>query len=318
MDLSSLTEKAIRELFAGEGRTEELLQACEKDPRAGVRRMAAVERRRQAAAATERRRLDEMLSYEAQFVVKRQVPVGGVDEVGRGPLAGPVVAACAVMPLENPISGINDSKQLTPGKRALLDVEIRKRALGIGIGIVEAPEIDRVNIHRATLAAMQHAVETCEPARPAALLIDAERLDGVELPQVSLVRGDERSYVIACASIVAKVYRDGLMVELHARYPEYHFGENKGYGTPDHMRALERVGPCPLHRRSFAPVAGYALPSLRLFLQEVNRAHTLEALQRAGARIRENNADLTDAELEQLRRAYRDRQRQLNRDLEES
>jgi ribonuclease HII len=318
MDLSSLTEKAIRELFAGDACTEELLGACEKDVRIGVRRLAAVERRRQAAAAIERHRLEEMLSYEAQFVVKGQLPVGGVDEVGRGPLAGPVVAACVLMPLEHPISGVNDSKQLSPEKREFLDGEIRKRALGIGLGIVEPEEIDRVNIHRATLAAMRHAVETCEPERPRALLIDAERLEGVALPQVSLVRGDERSYVIACASIVAKVYRDRLMVELSPQYPEYHFAENKGYGTPDHMQALERVGPCVLHRRSFAPVAGYTLPSLKLFLQELGRANSFEALQRAGARIRESDSYLTDVELEQLRRAYRDRQRQLNRDLEES
>ncbi|MBI4871794.1 MAG: ribonuclease HII [Candidatus Riflebacteria bacterium] len=311
MELSSLSEKEIRKLAEQDSLPDGFLDACLADGRTGVRKLAATLTRRLAAAAGEKARLEQMLAYETQFAVKGCLPVGGVDEVGRGPLAGPVVAACVVLPLEDPIHGVNDSKQLTPQKREALDVEIRRRALGLGLGQVDAAGIDQLNIHRATLRAMKEAVAACGPVRPAALLIDAMHLEDVEPPQVSLVRGDERSYVVAAASIVAKVHRDHLMIDLSQRYPRYHFEANKGYGTPDHMQALEKWGPCELHRRSFAPVADYALPSCRLFLESIGRANTLTALRTAGVRIRDTGTHLTPSELSTLRKAYRERLRLL-------
>ncbi len=179
--------------------------------------------------------------------------IAGLDEAGRGPLAGPVVAAAVVLPRRCRLPGLNDSKQVSESVRNRLFVEIVRRAIGVGIGAATEAEIDRLNILEASRLAMRRALEAL-PVRPDFVLLDAVTLSGLSIPQHSIIKGDGLSCSIAAASIVAKVTRDRLMVEYHRWYPHYNFAEHKGYGTPEHLYHLRAHGPCPIHRRSFAPV----------------------------------------------------------------
>lgn len=176
--------------------------------------------------------------------------VAGVDEAGRGPLAGPVVAAAVILNPEHHIRGLQDSKLLTPDERERLFDQILEHATAVGTGIVDPQTIDRVNILEATRRAMFEALSRLSP-HPNLVLTDAVRLSGLTWPQKPLVRGDRRSASIAAASIVAKVTRDRIMVEADGFFPQYGFKRHKGYPTPEHLRALLRHGPCPLHRRTF-------------------------------------------------------------------
>jgi ribonuclease HII len=176
--------------------------------------------------------------------------VAGVDEAGRGPLAGPVVAAAVILDRDRRVKGVDDSKRLTPAQRERLFEQILERAPGLGIGIVDPQTIDRVNILEATRLAMYEALGKLTP-RPDLVLIDALRLPALTLRQKPLIKGDRRSASIAAASIVAKVTRDRLMLEADARFPEYGFARHKGYPTREHLAALEKHGPCPIHRRTF-------------------------------------------------------------------
>jgi ribonuclease HII len=190
----------------------------------------------------------------------------GVDEAGRGPLAGPVIAAAVLFPPHASIPGVEDSKRLSPKERDLLFVEISKVALGVGIGTIGPDVIDRVNILRATHQAMLDAVAAL-PTDPGLVLVDGLPVPGTPWPQLALVGGDGLSLSIAAASIVAKVTRDRLMCDLDLIHPGYGFARHKGYCTPQHLDALRRLGPCSAHRTSFAPVreALSPLPSLPLF-----------------------------------------------------
>ncbi len=179
--------------------------------------------------------------------------VAGVDEAGRGPLAGPVVAAAVILDDENPISGLADSKALTARRREWLFDEIRAKALCCCIAQASAEEIDRINILQATLQAMRRAVEGLRLA-PVKVLVDGNRLPPLRVEAQAIVKGDAKVPAISAASILAKVFRDRLLVELDARYPQYGFAVHKGYGTAAHLCALAEHGPCPEHRRSFAPV----------------------------------------------------------------
>ncbi len=181
------------------------------------------------------------------------VRIAGLDEAGRGPLAGPVVAAAVVLPPGFCPAGLQDSKLVPAARRERLFEEIRSRALGIGVGAASVEEIDRVNILEATRLAMARAIQGLVPA-PDFLLLDAVSLPAVALPQRPIVRGDRLSISIAAASILAKVTRDGLMRHLHEHHPRYRFDLHKGYGTPEHLRLLARYGPCEAHRKSFRPV----------------------------------------------------------------
>ena len=180
-------------------------------------------------------------------------PVAGVDEVGRGPLAGPVVAAAVILPPGFDPAGINDSKKLSPAARERAAARITAAAV-VEIAIVEAEEIDRLNIHGATLLAMARAVAAL-PVRPAHVLVDGKFLPPLGFPATAVIGGDRTSLSIAAASIVAKVARDRIMVAAAESYPEYDWASNKGYPAPRHLAALAEHGPTPLHRRSFAPVA---------------------------------------------------------------
>ncbi len=179
----------------------------------------------------------------------------GIDEAGRGPLAGPVVAACVVLPFEQAPQGVQDSKTLTPLQREHFFDEITAMARGIGIGIVDSVRIDAINILRATHEAMRHALSNLLAGTlPDIALIDGLPVRPFPIDQVALVKGDSRSPSIAAASIIAKVTRDRLMIEADLLYPQYDFASNKGYGSPAHIKALEVHGVCPIHRRSYKPV----------------------------------------------------------------
>jgi ribonuclease HII len=180
--------------------------------------------------------------------------IAGVDEVGRGPMFGPVVAAAVILPGDCGLQGLNDSKKLTEKKRMALEPEIRANAITWAIAAVDVETIDRINIRQASLLAMRRAVEQLA-LTPDHLLIDG--LDTIDWPcaQQSVVKGDAASVSIAAASILAKVYRDRLLVELDSEYPGYGLARHKGYGTPAHLEALARLGPTPLHRKSYRPVA---------------------------------------------------------------
>jgi ribonuclease HII len=206
-----------------------------------------------AALFAELGRLRDLAVLEAALSRRGFGLIAGVDEAGRGSLAGPVVAAAAILPLGCVLPGLDDSKRLDAEERAGLDREIRRRAVAFAIGVVEARRIDADDILRASLEAMRLAVEGLAPA-PEVLLVDAVRVPGVSFPQLPLVHGDALSASIAAASIVAKVHRDGLLGALGRRHPVYGFEQHKGYGTPEHWEALRRYGPCPEHRLTYRGV----------------------------------------------------------------
>ena len=176
------------------------------------------------------------------------VLIGGVDEAGRGPLAGPVVAACVVMPTEPLLLDVNDSKKVSEKKRDELFELIYKNAKAVGVGIASVEEIETLNIKNAARLAMKRAIEMAQPER---VFVDAERDLDVSMPQDAIVHGDAVSYSIAAASIIAKVTRDRMIMELDAEYPMYGFKQHKGYGTAQHYEALREYGPCPAHRKLF-------------------------------------------------------------------
>lgn len=198
------------------------------------------------------RRLDALKTHERRLLSLGIQRIAGVDEAGRGPLAGPVVAAACIVPDDFYLSHLNDSKKLTEEKREELFSSLL--ALPHGIGIVDAATIDHVNILEATFLAMTKAVEALDPL-PDYLLIDGNRLPPISIPKEAIVDGDALSISIAAASILAKVTRDRIMLEMDALWPEYGFRQHKGYGTMEHMAALQKLGPCPVHRLSFGPVA---------------------------------------------------------------
>lgn len=190
--------------------------------------------------------------------------VCGVDEAGRGPLAGPVFAACVILDRARPIRGLADSKQLASERREVLALRIRERALAYGVASASVDEIDRLNILQATLLAMRRAVESLRLA-PGEVLVDGNQCPSLAFPTRTIVGGDAKVRSISAASILAKTARDAHMVELHALRPEYGFDQHKGYGTPEHLDALRRFGACEFHRRSFAPVREVLFLQVPLF-----------------------------------------------------
>ncbi|MEE9281413.1 MAG: ribonuclease HII [Myxococcota bacterium] len=245
----------IRRRFVhGAGRiTTRLLRDLRDDPRAGARSIAEELEARRRRASAERRRQRRLFGMERGLGKLGVERIAGVDEVGMGPLAGPVVAAAVVLPAGARLDGLRDSKLLTPSARERLDREIRACARALGIGWVGPQEVDRVNVYQAGLLAMRRAIELLlEP--PEIALVDGRRIPGLALEQRAVIGGDRTVGSIAAASVVAKVWRDRHMRELDLAYPGYGFAHNAGYGTAEHLRALSGRGPSPAHRRSFAPV----------------------------------------------------------------
>jgi len=205
------------------------------------------------ARQRERRRLVRLHRYETEARGRGLLHVAGIDEVGRGPLAGPVVAACVLTAEPLMLAGLDDSKRVKPERRVELAAEIRARVLGWAVAEASVEEIERHNIYWATVLAMERALAALRSA-PHFLLIDAIRLKSYGGEQLPVIGGDAKCATIAAASIIAKVHRDALLVELDARHPEYGFADHKGYATPRHLAAIAKHGPCEHHRRGFAPV----------------------------------------------------------------
>lgn len=220
----------------------------ESDERSGVRQLVQRAQKRLDALEKERERLMAMHQYEEQY--KDCQAICGIDEAGRGPLAGPVVAAAVILLKDCEILYLNDSKQLSAKKRELLYDEIMEKAVSVGVGYATPQRIDEINILQATYEAMRQAVNKLSVC-PDILLNDAVRIPGLSMQQVPIVKGDAKSVSIAAASIIAKVTRDRLMMEYDKAMPQYHFAANKGYGSAEHIEALAVYGASPIHRRSF-------------------------------------------------------------------
>jgi ribonuclease HII len=250
----SILREALRDARNDAG-LEALIDELAGDPRAGARTLETRARGRLESGKRERDRLSGLLALRDELYSRGVRGIAGIDEVGVGPLAGPVVAGAVVLPTQIELYGLDDSKRVRPALRRTLAREIREVAIGVGIGEVGVEEIDQIGIYQAALEAMRRAVASlARTTEVEHLLVDARTVPGVSLPQTSIIKGDQKDASIAAASIVAKVHRDTHMELLARRYPAYGFERHMGYGTAAHMAALERHGPCPVHRRSFAPV----------------------------------------------------------------
>ena len=247
------TIKEIKEQLANIQRLDDpLLAELEQDSRSGVIQAIAKRKRDIQKRIDEDERLEGMLTYEKECYARGMELIAGVDEVGRGPLAGPVVAAAVILPKACKIPGLNDSKKIPKSKHKEIYEAVLQNAIAIGIGIKDNQVIDQVNIYEATKLAMREAIGQLEP-QPQHLLIDAMKLD-LPISQTSIIKGDANSLSIAAASIVAKVTRDQMMEEFDCEYPGYDFTQNAGYGTANHLAGLHKLGVTPIHRRSFEPV----------------------------------------------------------------
>ena len=247
------TIKEIKEQLANIQRLDDpLLAELEQDSRSGVIQAIAKRKREIQKRIDEDERLEGMLAYEKECYARGIELIAGVDEVGRGPLAGPVVAAAVILPKACKIPGLNDSKKIPKYKHKEIYEAVLQNAIAIGIGIKDNHVIDQVNIYEATKLAMMEAIGQLEP-QPQHLLIDAMKLD-LPIPQTSIIKGDANSLSIAAASIVAKVTRDQMMEEFDCEYPGYDFTQNAGYGTANHLAGLDQLGVTPIHRRSFEPI----------------------------------------------------------------
>ncbi len=307
--LCDLTVIEIRELVAGAlpEPGDSLWRELRSDSRKGVSRICDSLARKRERASAERERARSLRRHEAALWEKGLDHVAGVDEVGRGPLAGPVVAAAVVLPRELSFSGIDDSKKLTASRREELFDLIHRDAVAVGVGRVSESVIDEINILRATHRAMRVALEDLGLS-PDHVLVDGDPIPDLAIEQTGIHRGDEKSAAIAAASIVAKVTRDRLLVEYDRLYSGYGFARHKGYGTPDHMAALARLGPCEIHRRSFSPVlssgGGYSEEFVR-FRKLMLDADTPEELDEIAGEVARTTKTLAPYELSKLRGLYK-------------
>ena len=251
MNLSALTVVQVRKAcLSQESPSRELLRQLRNDPRRGVRQIHNLLINRLDKKRREQQRIEAMLYFEKNLWKDGVSLVSGVDEVGMGALAGPVVAAAVIFPSQIFIPGVDDSKRLSPKKRLQVVKAIKQRAIAFQIGSASVDEIDDLNIYQASILAMRRAVEGLSQ-KPCHLLVDAKTIPELDIPQNSIVKGDSLSFSIAAASIVAKTFRDQLMINLDYQYPQYGLGTHKGYGTPQHQTAIKAHGLTPAHRRSF-------------------------------------------------------------------
>jgi ribonuclease HII len=256
MKLSTIAE-IEQQLNNIKTKSDPFFKRIQQDERKGVQQLIHRWQKRMEHERQLHEKFNEMKVYEHKWQAQGYKYIAGVDEVGRGPLAGPVVAAAVILPEDFYLAGIDDSKKISEKKRNEYDKTIRREAIAVSVAMIDADEIDRVNIYEATKKAMIAAIASLDP-NPEVLLIDAMKL---ETPFVveSIIKGDAKSVSIAAASIVAKVARDRLMVELSTQFPEYGLQQNMGYGTREHIQAIQRHGITPYHRKSFAPVKDWVL-----------------------------------------------------------
>ena len=225
-----------------------LYEVYSSDDRAGVKKLVSAYRKKEEALQKERMRLEDMRSFEHKYSTYSLIC--GIDEAGRGPLAGPVVAGAVILPKDCEILYLNDSKKLSPAKREALYEEIMEKAEAVGVGMASPARIDEINILQATYEAMREAVDNLG-VTPELLLNDAVTIPDVSIPQVPIIKGDAKSVSIAAASVIAKVTRDRLMVQYDEILPGYGFAQHKGYGSKEHIEAIRRLGLTPIHRRTF-------------------------------------------------------------------
>ena len=257
----------VKELLAGTPTCEQLAE-LKADERSGVQKLLAAYYKRLEKAAQEKERFTKMLSYEKKYYAQGIQYVAGVDEAGRGPLAGPLVIAAVILPQDVFISGLNDSKQLSAAKRDKLYDEVLAQAVAIEVNIVSVSNIDKYNIYTATQRGMAEVLEHL-PVRPQVALIDAMPVEGKGMETVSIIHGDALSASIAAASIIAKVTRDRIMERMDVLYPAYGFASNKGYGSGAHMQAIAEFGATKWHRRSYEPVKSMQLEPVAAAVNEL-------------------------------------------------
>ena len=243
----------IRAMLSETAISQEVLENLRKDARKGVQQLVSTFERKQKKTAEMLQAEEEKRQFDRSFS-KGNMLLAGVDEAGRGPLAGPVTAAAVILPQGFSLPGLTDSKQLTENERNRFYDIIKREAVAWQIIVIDRAFIDRVNIYEATKLAMKEAIISLTPL-PEIALIDAVKLQLPEIETEAVIKGDDKSLAIAAASILAKVKRDAIMAELDEQYPVYEFAKNKGYGTQAHLEALRTYGPCSCHRRSFAPVS---------------------------------------------------------------
>jgi ribonuclease HII len=246
------TIKEIKVLIGALSDSDPIWEELKQDDRKGVQRLLQQQEREWVKKEKEKEEFETLTRYEKELRLQGFTHIAGIDEVGRGPLAGPVVTAAVILPHDFFLAGLNDSKKLSETKREEYYEYIRENAISIGVGMVHAEEIDSINIYQATKKAMNEAIVHL-PVQPDYLLIDAMKIHS-PFPSQSIIKGDSKSISIAAASIIAKVTRDRMMKEYAVKYPGYAFEKNAGYGTKDHLMGLKRFGVTPLHRKSFAPV----------------------------------------------------------------
>jgi ribonuclease HII len=299
----SLDEIRQKYLGAGKPVSPHLLTRLRRDSRLGAQRLYKALTARFEREQSERVRLDAMLNFERVLWKSGVRDIAGVDEAGVGPLAGPVVAAAVMFAGDPAIPGIDDSKRLDPPTRELLAAEIRAKAAGIGVGTASVSEIDTVNIYHAALLAMRRAIEAL-PHAPQHVLVDARTVPGIAIPQNSFNKGDGINFSIAAASIIAKTERDRMMESLDREYPGYGFATHKGYGTPEHRAALQRLGPSTLHRMSFPVISelrGEYSPLFYALRVQLFGADTRPALDEFEAAVRARVRELAEQEYRKLR-----------------
>lgn len=260
----------VKDILSGEPTEKQLLMLA-ADERSGVQKLLTAHYKRLEKERLERERFFKMLSYERKYYEQGAQYIAGIDEAGRGPLAGPLVIAAVILPQEVFISGLNDSKQLSAVKRELLYDEVLKKALAVSVNVVSVANVDQLNIYQATKQGMTEVLEHLT-IQPQVALVDAMPISSNDIKTVSLIHGDALSASIAAASIIAKVTRDRMMMELSEEYPQYGFAGNKGYGSKEHMQAIAEFGVTKWHRRSYEPVKSMCLEPV------VNEGNKLFAL----------------------------------------
>lgn len=255
-----------------------------------------------------------MFFKEIEIELKKRgiLSIAGMDEAGRGPLAGPVVAACVILPDNFSLEGIKDSKKLTDKQRRSLFEDIKEIAVDFGIGVIDSHEIDSLNILNATKKAMKKALASMKK-KPDYLLIDAVK-DEWGIPSESLIKGEDKAACIAAASILAKVYRDDLLIEFDKKYPEYDFKKHKGYGTIDHYIKIAMYGPSPIHRMSYEPLKSGAFSvDCYILEKELRKIKNIDDLKKIAEKIRLFKETLTEKEIDHLRAIYQKIEKRVNK-----
>ncbi|SJZ63668.1 ribonuclease HII [Selenihalanaerobacter shriftii] len=307
MELEELSIKEIKSELKEmelEAVSEELIMELESDSRKGVQKLAKQYRRKKQRASEERIRFHKMQEIENSCYAKGYKLIGGIDEAGRGPLAGPVAASVVILPKKIYIPGLNDSKQLSESKREELFDIIKEEAIDYGVGIIDSNRIDEINILNANYEAMKQAIAKLEKT-PDYLLVDGEEIPNLDIDQKKIIDGDARSISIAAASILAKVTRDRMLVEYDQEYPEYGFAGHKGYGTAEHIAALNEHGPCKIHRYTFSKVREAALgEDYYLFKEGLEKAKSIEEIEVIANTIKECEKILSQIELDELRNIF--------------